>query len=158
MKRKPVPSATFAQLPPSQTSQLSTTEQSSSLNSKYEPVTDEAVAALDTAHDDMRDASQTRNPKSGSRRRGGRQPWKLWKYELLSLSVACMSFVAIIVLLRVFEDQDLTKWKAPIAINAVVAILSAIFKGSLAVPISDGKQQYSCSMRNAQLVYQVLAN
>ncbi|KAG8411465.1 hypothetical protein J3459_015792 [Metarhizium acridum] len=41
-------------------------------------------------------------------------------------------------LLRVYNDQALSEWRAPLSINTVVAILTAILKGVLAVPISGG--------------------
>lgn len=64
---------------------------------------------------------------------------KLWKWELLSLLVSILVFMTCIVLLAEFQDRPISYWKAPISINAAVAIISTIFKGSLILPISNGK-------------------
>lgn len=62
----------------------------------------------------------------------------LWKWELLSLVGSAASLVAIILTLHAYQDRTLSSWKLPISINAVVAILSATFKASLGLPISEG--------------------
>lgn len=62
----------------------------------------------------------------------------LWKWEIVSLAVSCVVFIVAIVILRAYENKGLSHWKAPISINAVIAIISTIFKGALIVPISNG--------------------
>lgn len=62
----------------------------------------------------------------------------LWKWEIVSLAVSCVVFTVAIVILRAYENKGLAHWKAPISINAVIAIISTIFKGALIVPISNG--------------------
>lgn len=73
----------------------------------------------------------------GSRKRFF-QAMLLWKWEFLSLITAIAAFIVIIIILRIYEGQELSSWKIPISINAIVAILSALFKGSLTLPISVG--------------------
>lgn len=64
---------------------------------------------------------------------------KLWKWELVSLLVSILVFVTCIVLLAEFQDRPISYWKAPISINAAVAVISTIFKGALILPISNGR-------------------
>lgn len=85
---------------------------------------------------DEHDRSHTRKPSF--RRNRAANLWALWKWELLSLLVSATSFIAIVVTLRVYQDRTLSSWTIPISINAIVAILSAAFKGSLGLPISEG--------------------
>lgn len=86
--------------------------------------------------------STTVSPKPKNKLLGVLQ---LWKWELVSLLVSILLFVTCIVLLREFQDRPISYWKAPISINAAVAIISTIFKGSLIIPISNGKstKQYT---------------
>ncbi|KAJ3493449.1 hypothetical protein NLG97_g4719 [Lecanicillium saksenae] len=65
----------------------------------------------------------------------------LWAWEILSLLFATLSLACIIIILRVYEDRQLEDWTPRISINAVISILSAVFKGSLAVPITEGISQ-----------------
>lgn len=61
-----------------------------------------------------------------------------WTWEIGSLALAAAALVAIIIILRVYDGKSLHKWKVGISVNTVIAILSTIFKGSLAMPISTG--------------------
>lgn len=61
-----------------------------------------------------------------------------WAWEIFSTCVACAALIAIVITLNVFDDKSLSSWRAPISINAVVAILSALFRGALVLPISSG--------------------
>lgn len=65
--------------------------------------------------------------------------FQLWKWELGSLLLSFAAFIAIITVLRINENKDISHWKALLSINAIVAILSAIFKLSLALPISNSR-------------------
>ncbi|CAM1508163.1 Fc.00g050110.m01.CDS01 [Cosmosporella sp. VM-42] len=65
----------------------------------------------------------------------------LWRYELLSLLFSILAFVAIIIFLRVYEGKTLSQWGLPISLNAVVSILAGVFKGSIAIPITEGISQ-----------------
>lgn len=62
----------------------------------------------------------------------------LWPYELLSVVLSILAFIAIIALLRVYEGKTLEQWGLPISLNAVVSILAAVFQASLAMPITEG--------------------
>lgn len=64
--------------------------------------------------------------------------WRLWKWELLSLAVSASLLIAIIITLRQFDGKDLSDWKAPVGINTVISVLSALFKGSLSLPVAEG--------------------
>ncbi len=75
------------------------------------------------------------SPKSQSAFRG---IILLWKWECSALFVSLIIFIVSIVVLREYENKALSQWKAPISINAVIAIITTIFKGSLLMPISNG--------------------
>lgn len=72
----------------------------------------------------------------------------LWKWELLCLFVGILSFTAIIITLRVYQNSVVSAatWKLPISINAIIAILSALFKGCLAMPATEGNQYFLCQV------------
>lgn len=84
-------------------------------------------------------------PRSSS---GWRDALRVWSWEVAAVIVSGMAFTAIIIMLRQFEDASLEYWKAPISINAVVAILSAIFRGLLFIPISNGQSRGSSQGRS----------
>lgn len=68
-----------------------------------------------------------------------------WTWEICSLTLAAAALVAIIIILRVYDGESLHKWKVGISVNTVIAILSTIFKGLLAMPISTGQSLSSQS-------------
>lgn len=84
---------------------------------------------------------------SHGRRARGASIWRLWKWELLSLAASAALLIAIIITLREFDNKDLSDWKAPVSINAVISVLSALFKGSLGMPAAEG----TSTPPNAQL-------
>lgn len=61
-----------------------------------------------------------------------------WPYELLSLLLSILAFISIIIFLRVYEGKTLSQWGLPISLNAIISILAAVFKGTLALPIAEG--------------------
>ncbi|KAK8928146.1 hypothetical protein H634G_10811 [Metarhizium anisopliae BRIP 53293] len=67
-----------------------------------------------------------------------RSAWSLWKWEIISIILGGGVIAVIVALLSIYENKALSEWRAPISINTVVAILTALFKGVLAVPISGG--------------------
>lgn len=77
-------------------------------------------------------------PHAKSERPGFAAVFSIWKWELGSLIIGIASFVAIVITLRVYENKSVSKWKLPISVNAIIAILSALFKGALALPIAEG--------------------
>ncbi|KAK4219449.1 hypothetical protein QBC37DRAFT_135978 [Rhypophila decipiens] len=64
--------------------------------------------------------------------------WRLWGAEILSLSVSIATFCAMIILLRIYQDQPTSKWHSAISLNSIIAILSVLFKSSLALPLTAG--------------------
>lgn len=66
----------------------------------------------------------------------------LYTWEMLSLFVSALSLASIIIILNVYEDRQLDEWTPKISINAVVSVLSAVFKGSLAMAVTEGKLGY----------------
>ncbi|KAJ6786659.1 hypothetical protein PWT90_03599 [Aphanocladium album] len=81
------------------------------------------------------------SPSHPSKHRERRGIWRLWKWELLSLVTSASLLIVIIITLREFEDKDLSDWQAPVSINAVISVLSALFKGSLSLPVAEGISQ-----------------
>lgn len=67
-----------------------------------------------------------------------RSALSLWKWEIFSIILGGGVIAVIVALLSIYENKALSEWRAPISINTVVAILTALFKGVLAVPISGG--------------------
>ncbi|KAL6884705.1 hypothetical protein GGI43DRAFT_426742 [Trichoderma evansii] len=61
-----------------------------------------------------------------------------WPYELLNLLLSILAFISIIIFLRVYEGKTLSQWGLPISISAIISILAAVFKGTLALPITEG--------------------
>lgn len=84
------------------------------------------------------DASDSNGIATDNRKRRILDDIFIWKWEVLSLFIGVLSLLAIISLLYVYENRLLKEWRPQVSINAVVSILSAIFKGSLALPLSEG--------------------
>lgn len=68
----------------------------------------------------------------------------LWTWEMLSLFVSALSLASIVIILDVYENRELDEWTPKVSINAVISVLSAVFKGSLAMPVTEGKLGYHC--------------
>lgn len=66
---------------------------------------------------------------------------RLWLVELASLSLAYVSFGAIIITLLTHQDLPLPKWPSLISINTLVAVFTAIMKASMLLPIAEGVSQ-----------------
>ncbi|KAF7193286.1 hypothetical protein HII31_05380 [Pseudocercospora fuligena] len=80
-------------------------------------------------------------PSAPRPRRGPAATLSLWWWEIGALALGLASFVSIIVVLLVYDNKTLATWGVPISINAVVSILTALFKESLALPIAEGISQ-----------------
>lgn len=63
---------------------------------------------------------------------------QLWWSELSCTIISAASFVAMVVVLHAYVDQPMSHWKFAISLNSVIAILAAVFKASLAVPLTEG--------------------
>lgn len=61
-----------------------------------------------------------------------------WWFELGSVILSIASFIALVLFLRVYEGRSLSEWTLPLSLNAVLAILSAVFKSSMVMPIGEG--------------------
>lgn len=116
---------------------------------RRKPLASEAVLSAPSIHDSdtsgryqavstAEDATEGVKPKAQFRRKVSDDIF-LWKWEILSLFISILSLLSIIIVLYVYENRLLEEWTALVSINAVVSILSAIFKGSLALPVSEGK-------------------
>ncbi|KAM3523594.1 hypothetical protein NHJ13051_005027 [Beauveria bassiana] len=116
--RKPVPSVRSSEL------------------SVGETTSDEGYQALSTSEvrvDSSRDVARSRG-----HRRKLLDGLSLWAWEMLSLFVSALSLASIIIILNVYEGRQRDEWTARLSINAVISILSTIFKASLALPLTEG--------------------
>ncbi|KAL0943560.1 uncharacterized protein CTRU02_201447 [Colletotrichum truncatum] len=71
-----------------------------------------------------------------------------WGLEISAIILSICALVAIIVLLPLFENKPLTQWSLPISMNAILSILGATSRASLAFAISacisQGKWNWYC--------------
>lgn len=79
----------------------------------------------------------------------GQSIWQIWKFEILSNFVALGCIVAIISILAIHQGQPLPDWPDLISINSLIAILTAVFKASLILPVAEGEfnitKRHTCS-------------
>ena len=59
-----------------------------------------------------------------------------WLLELGALLLSSFSVVAAVVILASQDDKPVTEWSFPISINAIIAVLGAVNKATLAFAIS----------------------
>ncbi|KAF4836421.1 hypothetical protein CGCTS75_v001701 [Colletotrichum tropicale] len=96
----------------------------------------EAALAADT---ESTQSAQTSTTKKTAWRRSreilpsGQYHWTL---EIGAIVVSISSLVAILVLLPIFENQPLASWSLPVSLNAIVSVLGATSRASLAFAIS----------------------
>ncbi|KAI1110454.1 hypothetical protein F5Y14DRAFT_465625 [Nemania sp. NC0429] len=64
-----------------------------------------------------------------------------WVAEVLSSSLAVLSLLAIVIVVRSHERQPLPSWPLGIRINALVAIFATLLKAALTLPLSEGISQ-----------------
>lgn len=89
--------------------------------------------------EEISESSQLVGAEKDSRKTKRPSVFGLWKYELLSVLGSCLSLAAICILLRLFDDQDLAKWKGIVSINTFISIFTTLFKGAVAITLSSGK-------------------
>lgn len=64
-----------------------------------------------------------------------------WLYELGSCLLSLVFFIAIIIILKMFENRRLPDWPLGITVNTVISILATALGSTLSVPISEGLGQ-----------------
>ena len=64
---------------------------------------------------------------------------KLWWLEMLGAITLLLSLVAIIWLLEVYQDQELSKWPHRVSINTVIAVFAAILTACVRLVIVEGE-------------------
>ena len=62
--------------------------------------------------------------------------WRAWKLELWALIGSIFSFIAMIVLLAVFDGRPIFDWKR-VTLNAIVSVLSVSMKASLTFAVAE---------------------
>ncbi|KAH6712655.1 hypothetical protein BKA61DRAFT_737007 [Leptodontidium sp. MPI-SDFR-AT-0119] len=62
----------------------------------------------------------------------------LWIWEILSCVLATICLVVIVAILDVHQDRPLPQWPNYISINSLIAIMTAIMKASLMLPVAEG--------------------
>lgn len=83
-----------------------------------------------------------KNPDMPNKRTARLRPVKLlrvWGLELLLCIIAFAAFATIVIVLATHDGSPLPRWPFSITLNAVVAILSAVYKLAVAVPITSCK-------------------
>ncbi|RTE77754.1 hypothetical protein BHE90_007760 [Fusarium euwallaceae] len=80
-------------------------------------------------------ASTLQSPKGKTSK--FRLVFSVWSLELGSLLLSLLSFACLVTLLFVYDREPISKWtKFPLSLNAVISILGAITKASLAFVVS----------------------
>ena len=108
----------------------------------------------------LRDLHQTApNHEDGQRAAGGSYLQHIfgrwWLWEVLSCTVALSALVAIYGTLNAYNGRQLPDWPSGISLNTLIALISAILKAAMLVPIAEGlsNPKYS-KLRNASLSHQ----
>lgn len=72
------------------------------------------------------------------------------------MTISAASFVAMIVVLHAYVDQPMSHCNFAIPLNSIIAILAAVFKVSLVVPLNGGLESsqmgLACYQHEASLV------
>lgn len=61
-----------------------------------------------------------------------------WWWEAISIVVTALSLLAIVLTLRLYQDQPLPDWPYDISINTLVSLFVVFMKGSIAVILTSG--------------------
>ncbi|KAH0424822.1 hypothetical protein CcaCcLH18_11320 [Colletotrichum camelliae] len=96
---------------------------------------DEKSQLLDPAHAVLNRSSgdlETRHQDDGD------SIWHVWWLEILSSLLAFACLGAIIVILLLHQGKTLPDWPKFISVNSLVSIFTAVFKGSLIMPVAEG--------------------
>lgn len=64
--------------------------------------------------------------------------WQIWWIESLSTVIALLCFIAIIIILRAYENQPLSYQLKVISVNSMISIFSSVLKASLVIPVAQG--------------------
>jgi hypothetical protein len=64
-----------------------------------------------------------------------------WLYEVSSLFVAAASFVALVLVLRKYQNKPSPQWPADISLNTLVSVVSTVFRATLLMPVATGISQ-----------------
>ncbi|KAK4230588.1 hypothetical protein QBC38DRAFT_356708 [Podospora fimiseda] len=64
-----------------------------------------------------------------------------WLPELFCWLLSLLCFVAIVVVLKVYDGRELSDWPLAVSLNTLVAFLTAICQVALAIPLSEGISQ-----------------
>jgi hypothetical protein len=67
------------------------------------------------------------------------QDW--WLNELLGLVLSLLAFIAIVIILRVYEDHALPDWPYNVTLNTFLALFTTIATAGLMVAVLEGLGQ-----------------
>ena len=99
-------------------------------------------------------SSPEQSPLHSPRPYKGNKVWHYiniwWLWELLGwlLATGCLS--AVVGILVKYDDQPLRRWPYSITLNSLLAILSAVSKSSLLIPVASGISQLKWTRFNQQ--------
>lgn len=64
-----------------------------------------------------------------------------WLYEISSLVMAALGLVVLICVLHTYENRPSPQWQLGITLNAIVSIVSTMFRASLMLPVARSLSQ-----------------
>ncbi|KAK4169790.1 hypothetical protein QBC43DRAFT_198702 [Cladorrhinum sp. PSN259] len=67
--------------------------------------------------------------------------WKIWMLEVLCILGGLSAFAAIVVVLAIFDQQQLPNWPLKISLNTLLALLAILAKAAFMVPVSTAISQ-----------------
>lgn len=90
-------------------------------------------------------SSTSRQPPARRRKSSFQRLYTEWWLEILSLFTMALCLFAIVLTLRLHEDQPLPKWRkfsGLITINALLSVYYTVFKGAMLLVVGEG--MYFC--------------
>ena len=64
-----------------------------------------------------------------------------WLFELGALAISYMAMIALVIILKLYENEPVPRWPGHINLNALISVTSTIMKAAIAVPITASISQ-----------------
>lgn len=64
-----------------------------------------------------------------------------WLFELGALAISYMAMIALVIILKLYENEPVPRWPGHITLNALISVTSTIMKAAIAVPITASISQ-----------------
>lgn len=118
------------------------------LDERYQTIRPAPAPAVDSYYDRYRSiGSQDDLLKSTPTKTKDTRSWfsnrtaDWWLAELLSFGVSLLAVVAIIIILKIYDGQPMSKWPHSITLNSLLAIFTTLAQMGLMIPISEALSQ-----------------